>query len=104
MRAFAGVTIWGTVQNISQDHTLTIVEVDGSCEWGARLQCAATQGAVTATALWASVACIYFVAYYACIIYVRIQLRRRLYQKFRMAHQALQIQARTFHHVLLVVR
>lgn len=88
------MTIWSAVQELTRRHVLDITLVDGVCEFGARLYCTAPPRVVLVSALWAGSALVYFAAYYYFIAKATRQLRKRLYQHFRMANQILQLEVR----------
>ena len=90
----AGLTAWTLVQEFTRPSVLDIERLDGACAFGARLRCEVPRGTLIATGLWAAVALAYGVLFYWYLFKAARQLRARLYQRFRMAQQSLQLQVR----------
>ena len=70
-------------------------KLDGSCEWGDRLRCAAPRLFTIINALWAAVGVLYAALYFVILVRIARQLRVRLYQYHRMQNLGLQILVRS---------
>ena len=101
----AGFILWCLVieQTRPRQHLLVIEQVDGTCAWGARLQCSMPKQ--TRIAVGLNVACmlLYTVVFAVHLTRAQCASRKRLYQNLRITNQVYQIQRRLNSVVFIVV-
>lgn len=100
----AGISIWLTKMEFDNGHILNITKEDGTCDFGARLSCDFDTKVIVATSLWAVLATSYCVLYFVYLCRAYLQLKGKLYQRYRIANLLLQLQARPSPRTALAAR
>lgn len=68
---------------------------DGVCTFGEGNTCSMSDASVIGTTLWLLLTVVYSALHLSYLLRARRQLRHHLYQRFRVHHILLQVQART---------
>jgi hypothetical protein len=88
--------VWTLVIFRTRNPVLSIAHFDGTCDWGTHLVCQTPTAVSVATGLWAATALVYWCLYFYYIATSMLQLRRQLYQDFRLSNQILQLEVLSF--------
>lgn len=97
-RLRAALSTYVFFYNASNGHEIEVQLLDGHCSWGAALKCEMSVEMRILGGFWGGFALVYSLLYFRYLLEAGRLLRKRLYQRFRLNHLSVQLQAR--HHLL----
>jgi hypothetical protein len=90
----SGLSQYLTVYEFKHGHVMEIRKLHGTCKWGDALECSAQVPMLVGSGVWMLLSTAYCVWYAWYLFKTHHQLKKKLYQRYRISHLLLQLQVR----------